>query len=192
MGKPRFTSWPWACSTMPTAAGPSPWLVPPAIACCASSASVAMYSSAASPPVNSTRCFSASARLAARWSLRVKRPYSSVDSTAHPTKRWLQKLSLQLLHLLKWRILWLGLRFLGLLTRCCRSTLAVHPMDAMNLVASLQKKNQGGVAGYVSIYLVPPCGHFPNFLEMPLFMGRTALIFQNRFATSALFCNFTF
>ena len=67
------------------------------------------------------------------------------------------------------------------------------PPDGRNEPCSIiTEKNQGGVAGYVSIYLVPPCGHFPNFLEMPLFMGRTALIFQNRFATSALFCNFTF
>jgi len=28
------------------------------------------------------------------------------------------------------------------------------------------------------------------FLELPLFMGRTALIFQNRFFVSALFRNF--
>ena len=41
-----------------------------------------------------------------------------------------------------------------------------------------------------SICLVAPCGLSPIFLELPLFMGRTALIFQNHFVRSVLFRNF--
>jgi len=37
---------------------------------------------------------------------------------------------------------------------------------------------------------VAPCGLSSFFLELPLFMGRIALIFQNRFSISALFGNF--
>jgi len=39
---------------------------------------------------------------------------------------------------------------------------------------------------------VAPCGLSSIFLDLPLFMGRTALIFQNRFSISALFRNFGF
>ena len=43
---------------------------------------------------------------------------------------------------------------------------------------------------YVTICVVTPYGLSSIFLEMPLFMGRTALIIQKCFSISALFRNF--